>query len=216
MRALRVAEKPGSHRAPREFVEMLRRETGNDKLECWWDPDVVRHGQHPRDPEGTHGCWVIWMKTRAPEAVQLGSPPFTAEVWHGIDMWVDVYALDGLFGRPMTLGRWVADVMNEADVTKRGGHRRAATLNRLERARLEAQEAEGRDAAFYMARDPAFRRVFARAAEGTGTPVTTREERIAAEKRLWDREARRQYWLDHDKRDADMTHRAPTRESAYR
>jgi hypothetical protein len=183
MQAYRIAEKAGSVRAPSGFVAALRRGTGDSGLEVWWDPDVAVYNQHPRNngsyepsPYGSlRGCWVVWKRIKVAEVGALG-------IVHMVNKLVDVYRLDGMYGKPMTLGSWVVSVLNESDVMK--NTRRFRDLDDINEGQVLKEEADAEDVAKGIAHDRFFQRVIARAQEQIGVPSTIREERVATEKAL--------------------------------
>lgn len=198
MQAFQIAERPGSVRAPQGFIEALRREVRDPGLDVWWDPEAATYAQHPRDRhhwdpsprEDGRGCWVVWKQVRTLEQVEIGGQT----VGLVRKKYVDVYKLDGLYGQPMTLGPWVAKVLNESDATKRGNADRNKRLDDVNEQSVLAEFKESNDFARDFAKDSFVKRIFQRAVEERGAPMLDREDRMkmerAAAKRA-ERQARR-------------------------
>lgn len=186
MQAYRIADKPGSVRAPRAFVKALRREVRDPGLDVWWDPDVLTHAQHPRnqdswDPSPTNpdrGCWVVWKKVKTLE--QVGVHGQTIGLLR--HKYVDVYKLDGLYDRPMHLGPWLFKAMNAGDMLKRGNADRNRLLDDANENAVMAAYKESDDFAKDFAKDRWIKRIFAKLADERGTPLMDRDDRLAVER----------------------------------
>lgn len=174
MRAFIVADKPGSIKASPEYVDMLRRETGDATLDVWWDPDISVYAPFPdrSGPTGTpssQGAWVVWSSM--PVLCISGDIAMVRQ------QWVDVYRLDGLYGWPRTLGTWVARVLRESNQHRRGGGR-AEELNEMARQGARMQFAFEDDFARQFARNKLTKSVFARASDAVGTPILDHDDRL--------------------------------------
>lgn len=192
----RMSERAGTRRAPREFVEALRRETRNPLLDVWWSDDTTTFapavaGVFTAAAEG-EGCWVVWEKHNVLEHVML---PTGESALVSRQRFIDVMRLDGMWGNPRVLGPWVAKALNKS--TLKGRARELDDLNEADVLRADNAYAErARD----FARDSAVRRVFARAADERGTPITLREERVRFEAAARKREERSRRRLEQQAR----------------
>lgn len=195
MQTYRLADKKGRVRAPSAFIFQLRKDTGDHGLDCWWDPEIQRFAEHSRDDrlgedeeEGPrYGAWVIWKRVRCPEVFRLPSPipgmDFT--VWNGQWMWASIYRLDGAYGRPTELGRWVIEALNQSDLIKRGNWRRPDMLNEINEQQVRQQHKETVGVSRDVAKDHLFKAIMRAMKAHLGTPASTREERVAQEAALF-------------------------------
>lgn len=172
MQAYRVAARPGSVIAPREFLNHMRRETRNPLLHCWWDPSCARDVWINGERKTRYGCWVVWQQCRVVHYSSLGR----AVLGCSTKKWVSVFKLDGEYGNPTGLGPWVAKALNQSDVTKRGGEYRAKFLNDLAENDVMAQYEQRRKLAETFAADKLVQRIFNKRADEVGVPVRLKEE----------------------------------------
>lgn len=172
MQAYRVAARPGSVLAPREFLNHLRRETRNPLLHCWWVPTCPRDVWIKGERQTRYGCWVVWQQVRVLRYSTFGRTVFGCSV----KKWVDVFKLDGEYGNPTGLGPWVAKALNAADVTKRGGEQRAKFLNDLNEADRMSAFYERRKLAETFAADKLVQRIFNKRADEVGVRTKLKEE----------------------------------------
>lgn len=193
MHSYRAASKPGNVRAPSDFIEQLRKDTGNRDLDCWWEPTCNRDvPKMDGTKESRRGCWVVWQRIRV-----LHWSPLTRTTSVGVSMdkYVDVYKLDGEYNCPTVLGSWVAKVLNQADVTRRGNGRRAQELNDLNEADYLKQFEDSRKWSEEFTQDAFVKKVFAMDAEKNGRKTKTREDVNAELKVLLERQKRD--WEQH-------------------
>ncbi len=180
MREYREASRAGSIKAPRDFVVMLRRETKDPSLNCWWDPEAITYAQHPRGNPTGRGCWVIWKEIRMRQVVD-DNTSFEHKVF------VDVFRIDGAYDNPMYLGMWICNALNASDLTKRGNSTRAKMLDDAREKAWMDSDKDSTSFGFEFAKDRFVKGVFQRIADERGSPTTLREERVALEKKAWDR-----------------------------
>lgn len=172
MQAYRVAARPGSVVAPREFLNHLRRETRNPLLHCWWDPTCPRDVYIKGERQTRWGCWVVWQQTRVLRYSSLGR----AVLGCSVKKWVDVFKLDGEFGNPTGLGPWVAKALVASDVTKRGGEMRATFLNDVNENDRMSEFWGRRKLAEEFANDKFVQRIFNKRADEVGVRLKLKEE----------------------------------------
>lgn len=172
MYAHAICARPGSVIAPESFTAALRRDTGNPKLYCWWDPTV---GVRIKTSSGDHawdGAWVIWERITCVDSYTLGPIVLSSTR----EKWVDVYKLDGEHGLPVSLGPWVAQVLLASDETRWENRSRATYLADL---RADTVRSVGVKAAKFeedFRRDRIAKRVWQRHAEKHGTRSRTKAE----------------------------------------
>lgn len=169
----RECPREGNIPAPPEFIEHLRDDTGCPDLTCWWDP-VVTRTVYFADGEKEHrpGAWVVWCKQRVVGQFSVHG----VEVQHMHDTWFDVYKLDGEFGCPTGLGRWVGECLNQADNTKRGPDVRGKELNELQERKYLKPLEDNRTFNEEFYRDRFTRKVFQMHADKVGVPTRIKED----------------------------------------
>lgn len=179
------------HPAPEEFTAALRKETGNERLEVFWDPTAplfngAQHplpgdvgAPHPTPFDRDHGCWCVYMRVRVMDSATdpMGNlHQFVNEVL------VPVLSMDGLqnIGLPFGLGQHVGMMLNNSDYVHRGVRELIEYKNAAHRRIYEQDWAAQESVSDTLGRDKGINRAYARARSELGISAS-KEEAIATQ-----------------------------------
>lgn len=174
----------GTVLAPHDFLDHLRRETGDANLFCWWEPGVALSRERPGAPNVRRGCWVVFQKQQAWTNIEVSGVGSKPTVVHMLETrYVDVYKLDGAYDRPHELGAWVAEALLASCISSRGYHDRRAKILAAKAVTLRDKILAEQADSDLMARDlrPAIQFL---QDHGARPAISTKEERIANMARL--------------------------------
>lgn len=196
--------------APRSFVELLRRGTGVDAYDVYWDPDEPIYDLHPEDigedggplPDYADcGCWVVCERFRTTESTTFAG----MQVNYTRERVRPVFPINGMYkrdeklgneGLPMTLGSWLIECLNQSDWKRRGIFTVKEEKDEAHRAAWRREWNSTKNFVDDTQADKTIISSVQRQQEKDGRKLTTRDEMKAIEAKLHRKADERRRWQE--------------------
>ena len=186
MRVYGTARERGDMQAPTWFTGYLKKELGDD-FECWWVKRKPRRVAAAGGFRWVPGAWAVFKRMDVLNRVS-GLPSVGVSVLR--PAYVDVMTLDGNFGTPVGLGRWVVHALKHSDITRRGNGNRLKQLDDINENDIKSEYQQKQDSVKMLMGDKLFAKLSKKIDEDRGTATMSGDDKKAMTR--WERRVEKQ------------------------